>query len=176
LPSWGSEIFSSEKILVTNSRHFHILKISSPKGGRFLLCGSEQANCFACVRESKGLSMFLRTKSEKTRKSPGYVVADSRHRLASLSNPERKNTPCISDLAGVEFLLKKERGFFFRGSALQVFGQCGGAKCGLGFAKAIFWGKRIFRFTSALVPPAERGLGNECGRACFSKIFWRIYD
>jgi hypothetical protein len=38
-------------------------------------------------------------------------------------------------LAGVKFLLKKERVFFFRGSALQVFGQCGGAKCGLGFAK-----------------------------------------
>ena len=47
----------------------------------------------------------------------------------SLGNPERKNTPCISDLAGVKFLLKKERVFFFRGSALQVFGQCGGAKC-----------------------------------------------
>ena len=31
------------------------------------------------------------------------------------SNPERKNTPCISDLAGVEFLLKKERTFFFLG-------------------------------------------------------------
>jgi len=30
-------------------------------------------------------------------------------------NPKRKNTPCISDLAGVKFLLKKERVFFFRG-------------------------------------------------------------
>jgi len=35
-------------------------------------------------------------------------------------NPERKNTPCISDLAGVKFLLKKERVFFFRGSALPA--------------------------------------------------------
>jgi hypothetical protein len=26
------------------------------------------------------------------------------------SNPERKNTPCISDLAGVKFLLKSEKG------------------------------------------------------------------
>ncbi|MBU6431673.1 hypothetical protein KGQ29_04900 [Patescibacteria group bacterium] len=60
----------------------------------------------------------------------------------SLGNPE-KNTPCISDLAGVKFLLKKERVFFFRGSALQVFGQCGGTKCGLGFAKIIFWGKDL---------------------------------
>ena len=39
-------------------------------------------------------------------------------------------TPCFSVLAGVKFLLKKERVFFFRGSALQVFGQCGGAQCG----------------------------------------------
>ena len=46
------------------------------------------------------------------------------------SNPERKNTPCISDLAGVKFLLKKERVFFFRGSALQVFGQCVGLRLG----------------------------------------------
>lgn len=44
----------------------------------------------------------------------------------SLGNPERKNTPCISGLAGVKFLLKKERVFFFRGSALQVFGQVAG--------------------------------------------------
>jgi hypothetical protein len=58
-----------------------------------------------------------------------------------LGNPERKNTPCISDLAGVRFSLKKESVFFFRGSALQVFGQCGETKCGLGFAKTIFLGK-----------------------------------
>ena len=39
-------------------------------------------------------------------------------------------TPRISDLAGVKFLLKKGRVFFFRGSAQEVSGQCGGAKCG----------------------------------------------
>ncbi len=33
--------------------------------------------------------------------------------------------------------------FFFRGSALQVFGQCGGAKCGLGFAKLFSGGKDL---------------------------------
>lgn len=49
--------------------------------------------------------------------------------------PRKKNTPCISDLAGVKFLLKKERVFFFRGSALQVFGQCGVTKCGRGKEK-----------------------------------------
>ena len=71
------------------------------------------------------------------------------------SNPERKITPCISDLAGVKFLLKKERVFFFRGSALQVFGQCVGLQYGLGKAeKQFFWGKRIFRFASADFPPA----------------------
>src|SRR3989344_4852855 len=31
------------------------------------------------------------------------------------AEPRKKNTPCISDLAGVKFLLKKERVFFFRG-------------------------------------------------------------
>jgi hypothetical protein len=60
------------------------------------------------------------------------------------SNPERKNTPCISDLAGVKFLLKKERVFFFRGSALQVFGQCVGLQCGLGKAKICFSGGKDF--------------------------------
>ena len=48
------------------------------------------------------------------------------------SNPKRKNTPCISDLAGAKFSLKKERVFFFRGSAFQVFGQCVGLQYGLG--------------------------------------------
>ena len=33
----------------------------------------------------------------------------------SLGNPERKNTPCISDLTGVKFLLKKGKGIFLLG-------------------------------------------------------------
>jgi len=41
----------------------------------------------------------------------------------------------------VDFFLKWKGHFSFWCSALQVFGQCGGAKCGLGFAKTIFWGK-----------------------------------
>ena len=60
------------------------------------------------------------------------------------SNPERKNTPCIYDLAGVKFLLKKERVFFFRGSALQVFGQSVELQCGLGKAKIFFSGEKDF--------------------------------
>jgi hypothetical protein len=50
----------------------------------------------------------------------------------------------------VDFFLKKERVFFFRGSILQVFGQCGGAKCGRGFAKTIFWGKDLAKHSANL--------------------------
>src|SRR3990167_10510625 len=82
------------------------------------------------------------------------------------SNPERKNTPCFSDLAGVDFFLKKERVFFFRGSALQVFGQCGGAKCGRQ-SKNYFCGRKRICFASALVSK-RRGFGirraGGCGR------------
>ena len=53
------------------------------------------------------------------------TLVSFRHCLAEPRQPRKKNTPCISDLAGVKFLLKKERVFFFRGSAFQVFGQCG---------------------------------------------------
>src|SRR3989344_8550610 len=63
----------------------------------------------------------------------------------------------------------KGKDIFLWGSALQVFGQCGGASIRTRQSeKTIFLGKRIFRFVSALFPPAERGLGNECGRASFS--------
>src|SRR3989338_4054895 len=65
----------------------------------------------------------------------------------SLGNPERKNTPCISDLAVVKFFLKKERVFFFRGSAQEVSGQCVGLQYGLGQAKNyFFWGNGCFFF------------------------------
>jgi len=53
--------------------------------------------------------------------------------------------------------LKKERVFFFRGSALQVFGQCVGLQCGLGFAKTIFWGKG-FGKTSAEFSRPQKGV------------------
>ncbi|OHA59417.1 MAG: hypothetical protein A2589_00920 [Candidatus Vogelbacteria bacterium RIFOXYD1_FULL_46_19] len=74
----------------------------------------------------------------------------SRHCLVEPRQPQKKNTPCISDLAGVKFLLKKERVFFFRGSALQVFRQVA-EQCGRSFGKTIFWRKdlaklRLIRF------------------------------
>ncbi|MCR4307228.1 MAG: hypothetical protein NUV80_01555, partial [Candidatus Berkelbacteria bacterium] len=53
--------------------------------------------------------------------------------------------------------MKKERVFFFRGSALQVFGQCVGLQYGLGFAKTIFWGKG-FGKTSAEFSRPQKGV------------------
>ena len=59
-------------------------------------------------------------------------------------NPERKNTPCISDLAGVKFLLKKERVFFFRGSALDYSGSWRGEML-TRFCQTIFLGIWIWQ-------------------------------
>src|SRR3989338_1654948 len=71
-------------------------------------------------------------------------------------NPERKNTPCISDLAGVKFLLKKERMFFFQGSAQEVSGQCVGLQYGLGETKIyFFWGKGFFVLPRLIFRPQE---------------------
>ena len=50
-------------------------------------------------------------------------------------NPERKNTPCISDLAGVDFFLKKERVFFFRGFCPPSI-RTGGVQMQFGRGKA----------------------------------------
>jgi len=53
------------------------VKILAPKWRFYFFGGSGARQLLASRRESKGLSMFLRTLSEKTRKSHGYVVADS---------------------------------------------------------------------------------------------------
>src|SRR3990167_10669311 len=42
------------------------------------------------------------------------TLVSFRHCLAEPRQPRKKNTPCFLDLAGVKFLLKKERVFFFR--------------------------------------------------------------
>src|SRR3989344_1827404 len=63
-----------------------------------------------------------------------------RHCLAEPRQPRKKNPPFFLDLAGVKFLLKKERVFFFRGSAFQVFRQVA-EQCGRSFGKTIFLGK-----------------------------------
>jgi len=47
-------------------------------------------------------------------------------------------------------------------TALQVFGQCVGLQCGLGFVKTIFWGKG-FGKTFANFPARRKGLGRNAG-------------
>ena len=47
------------------------------------------------------------------------------HRLAEPRQPRKKNTPCISDLAGVKFFLKKGKGVFLSGFCLPSI-QAGG--------------------------------------------------
>src|SRR3989344_3167311 len=51
----------------------------------------------------------------------------------TLSFFKKKFNPAKSEMQGV---------FFFRGSALQVFGQ-GAEQCGRSFGKTIFWGKDL---------------------------------
>jgi len=85
------------------------------------------------------------------------------------ATPKRKNVPCISDFRGGGFFLKMGRTFFFRGSAQEVSGQCGGAKCGLGFAKTIFWGKGFGKtsanFCFCILSARRRCGGNSARRA-----------
>ncbi|OGE70904.1 hypothetical protein A3J21_01900 [Candidatus Daviesbacteria bacterium RIFCSPLOWO2_02_FULL_43_11] len=63
----------------------------------------------------------------------------------------------------MNFFLKKERVFFFRGSALQVFGQCVGLQYGLGKAKIFFSGGKDFSFCLGSFPARRRGLGRNAG-------------
>ena len=60
------------------------------------------------------------------------------------ATPKRKNVPCFSYFRGGGFFLKWKGYFSFWGSTLQVFGQCGEEKCGLGKAKIFFLGKGFF--------------------------------
>ncbi|MBU1045670.1 hypothetical protein KJ616_00930, partial [Patescibacteria group bacterium] len=74
-------------------------------------------------------------------------------------------------MAGVNFFLKKERVFFFRGSALQVFGQCVGLQCGLGFAKTIFWGKGFGKTSAEFSRPQKGVWGMNAGGIPISLFF-----
>src|SRR3990167_2120743 len=89
------------------------------------------------------------------------------------SNPERKNTPCISVLAGVKFLLKKERVFFFRGSALDYSGSRRG-EMRTRFYQNYFLGKGFGETSADFVfafVRAEEGSGEESARASLSDFF-----
>ena len=117
---------------------------------------------FWCLYCTKLEPIFKTNDSEKAPRTGEYA-----------SNSERKNTPCISDLAVGEFLLKKERVFFFRGSALQVFGQCVGLQYGFGKTKICFSGGKDFPFCLDWFS-ARRGLGRNAGgfRNSFFEKFW----
>ena len=69
--------------------------------------------------------------------------------------------------AGGGFFLKWKGHFSFWGSALQVFGQCGGAKCGLGFAKTIFWGKGFGKTSAEFSRPQKGVWGMNAGGLIF---------
>src|SRR3989338_8929248 len=101
------------------------------------------------------------------RNSQPPTTLDERTATASLhsATPKRKNVPYFFDFRGGGFFLKWKGHFSFWGSALQVFGQCGGASIRTRQSENLFfWGKGFFRLPSADFPPEERGLGNECGR------------
>ena len=90
------------------------------------------------------------------------------------ATPKRKNVPCSFDFRGGGFFLKWKGHFSFWGSAFQVFRQCGGASIRTRFCQKYFLGKRIWQNLDWIFPPAERGLGNECGRVCISFLAgWR---
>ena len=97
------------------------------------------------------------------------------HRLASLGNPGSKDTSCFFGFDGVEFLLKKERVFFFQGPALQAFGQCGGASMRTRFCENYFLGIWIFAKPRLICflhfVRAEEGSGEESARASLSDFF-----
>src|SRR3989344_6751331 len=112
------------------------------------------------TREARGSLKLSRTLGQ----SP-------RHRLASLGNPKKKKVPCSFDFRGGGFFLKWKGHFSFWGSALQVFEQCGGASIRTRQNENLFFWGLDFRKTSADFPPAERGLGNECGRGFASDFF-----
>jgi len=65
------------------------------------------------------------------------------------ATPKRKNVPCFFDFRGGGFFLKWKGHFSFWGSALQVFGQCGGASMRTKFWQNYFLGRKGFAKTSA---------------------------
>src|SRR3989344_1720812 len=70
------------------------------------------------------------------------VRSTNRPATASLhsATPKRKNVPCSFDFRGGGFFLKWKGHFSFWGSALQVFGQCGGASIRTRFCENYFLG------------------------------------
>ena len=95
-----------------------------------------------------------------------YAPRKPRHRLASLGNPKKKKCSLLFCFSRGWIFSKMERIFFFGVLPSKYSGSAAGRNADSAKRKSIFLGKRFFRFASANFPPAERGLGNECGRAC----------
>jgi len=99
------------------------------------------------------------------------VRSTNRPATASLhsATPKRKNVPCSFDFRGGGFFLKWKGHFSFWGSALQVFGQCGGASIRTRFCENYFLGERIWQNLGQLLflnfVRAEEGSGEESARA-----------
>src|SRR3989344_3756133 len=109
---------------------------------------------------------WLETKSCAPRKP--------RHRPASLGNPKKKKCSLLFDFRGGGFFLKWKGLFSFWGSALQVFGQCGGASIRTRFCKNYFLGIWIFAKPRLIcfwiLSARRRGLGrNPRGLFCSSE-------
>ena len=98
--------------------------------------GAESLTLVVCSRPR---SNFFRAETERMNR---LATASQ-----SLGNSERKNTPCFLDLAGVKFLLKKERVFFFLEFCLLSI-QASGGTMRTKFCKNYFLGK-WFAKTSA---------------------------
>ncbi len=86
------------------------------------------------------------------------------------SNPEKKHSLHISFGKG-EFLLKKERAFFFRGSISMYSGSAWGFNADSAKRKPFFSGKRIWQNLDSNFSPTEKGLVNECERDSVSDFF-----
>jgi len=91
----------------------------------------------------------------------------------SLRRQPRRNFPlqfffCARPLKKIQ----KRKGKFLLGSALQVFGQCGGASMRTRFCQTIFLGKRIWQNLGWF--PARRKGSGEWMRAGFWN-FWRRF-
>ena len=102
-----------------------------------------------CVYCTKSEPIF-KTKANRTRGARGGSKLNrTLHEspaTASLhsATPKRKNVPCSFDFRGGGFFLKWKGHFSFWGSALQVFGQCGGASMRTRFCENYFLGIWIF--------------------------------
>ena len=94
------------------------------------------------------------------------VRYENRPATASLhsATPKRKNVPCFLDLAGVEFLLKKERIFFFGVLHSKYSGSVAGRNAiRTRQSKILSSRKNSFCFASEFVSAAQEGAGGMHG-------------